>query len=71
MPVLKCPVCGCEAADLSQQQPLAAPQSVDKSEAEVVVCHCIESHRFVVSLDEHVIAQAETRPTPLQPKWCA
>jgi hypothetical protein len=27
---------------------------MDKSEADVVVCHCIESHRFVVSPKELV-----------------
>jgi hypothetical protein len=48
MSVPRCPVCGCDA-DSSQQETLAAPQSVDKSDAEIVICHCIQSHRFVVS----------------------
>jgi hypothetical protein len=52
MPVPRCPVCGCDAADLSQQESLAAPPSMDKSDAEVVICHCMQSHRFVVSLAE-------------------
>jgi hypothetical protein len=60
MPVLTCPVCGCEAAECSQQKTLAAPQSVDQSEAEALVCHCARSHRFVVSLDEQVLARAGT-----------
>ena len=68
MPVLRCPVCGCEAADLSQQKPLAAPQPVDKSDAEVVICHCIESHRFVVLLDEHVLARSRDERAPLRLK---
>jgi hypothetical protein len=51
MPVPKCPVCGCEAADLSQQT-LTAPQSGDKWGEQVVICHCMQSHRFVVSLPE-------------------
>jgi hypothetical protein len=37
MPVLRCPLCGCEALDFSQPKTLAAPQSVDKSDAEVVI----------------------------------
>ena len=52
MPVLRCPVCGCEALDLSQPKTLAAPQSVDKSDAKVLICHCVQSHRFVVSVAE-------------------
>jgi hypothetical protein len=52
MPVPRCPVCGCDAADLSQQETLAAPQSMDKPDAEFVICHCIQSHRFVVSVVE-------------------
>jgi hypothetical protein len=52
MPVPRCPVCGCDADDLSQRETRAAPQSPDKSEAAVVICHCTQSHRFVVSLVE-------------------
>ena len=52
MPVPRCLVCGCDADDLSQQETLAALQAKDKSDAEVVICHCIQSHRFVVSLVE-------------------
>jgi hypothetical protein len=52
MPVPRCPICGCEADDLSQQETLAAPQSVDKSDAKVLICHCVQSHRFVVSVVE-------------------
>jgi hypothetical protein len=51
MPVPRCPVCGCDA-DSSQLETLAALQSMDKSDAEFVICHCIQSHRFVVSLVE-------------------
>ena len=51
MPVPRCPVCGCDA-DSRQQEPLAAPQSMDKSDAEVVICHCIQSHRFVIAMVE-------------------
>jgi hypothetical protein len=61
MSVPRCPVCGCEAADLSQQETDAAAQSVEKSHAEFVVCHCVESHRFVVSLEERVLADALLR----------
>jgi hypothetical protein len=68
MPVLRCPVCGSEAPDLNQQKTRAAPQSVDKSDAGVVICHCIESHRFVVSLGDHVLAEAGTSEHPLRLK---
>jgi hypothetical protein len=57
MPVPRCPVCGCEAADLSEQGMDAAAQSVEKSHAEIMVCHCVESHRFVVSVEERVPAE--------------
>ena len=56
MPVPRCPVCGHEAVDLSQQETHSAQQSMDKSDAEVVICHCKESHRFVVSLTSAVKA---------------
>jgi hypothetical protein len=49
MSVPRCPVCGCNAFELSQQETLAARQSMDKSDGEVVICHCVQSHRFVVS----------------------
>jgi hypothetical protein len=52
MPVPRCPVCGCGTADLSQQETLAVSQSMNKSDAEIVICHCLQSHRFVVSLVE-------------------
>ena len=52
----------------SQPKTLAAPQSVDKSDAEVVICHCMESHRFVVSLHEHVLAEGGTSERPLRLK---
>jgi hypothetical protein len=52
MPVPRCPACGGEAADLSEQEMDEAAQSVEKSRAELMVCHCVESHRFVVSLEE-------------------
>ena len=44
--LLKCPVCDCEVP-LSQQELLFAP--ADQPEPEIVVCHCPENHRFVVS----------------------
>jgi hypothetical protein len=49
MPVPRCPVCGCDAGELSQRETRAAPQPMDKPDAEVVICHCTQSHRFVVS----------------------
>ena len=49
MPVPRCPICGYEAVDLSQQATHSASQSMGNSDAEVVICHCKESHRFVVS----------------------
>ena len=59
MPVPRCPICACEAADLSQQRTHLAVQTMEKSDAGVVVCHCIQSHRFVVSLKERVPTEAE------------
>jgi hypothetical protein len=61
MPVPRCPVCGGEAADLSEQEMDAAARSVEKSHAELMVCHCVESHRFVVSVEERVLAEAPLR----------
>ena len=52
MPVPRCPICGCEAADLSQPEAHSVAQSTEKSDARVVICHCIENHRFVVPLEE-------------------
>jgi hypothetical protein len=57
MSVLRCPVCGCEVA-VSQQETDADARSLEKSDAEIVVCHCVESHRFVVSLKECVLSEA-------------
>jgi hypothetical protein len=47
--VLKCPVFGCDVAP-SKQELLVAPSSAKESEAQFVVCHCPESHRFVASI---------------------
>jgi hypothetical protein len=68
MPVLRCPICGCEASDLSQLQTLAAPQSVDESDAEVVICHCMESHRFLVSLGQTFSSRRCDERAPLRLK---
>lgn len=57
MPVPRCPVCDCEAADFSQQEMPREAQSVEKSDTGVVICHCLESHRFVVSLEKRVLAE--------------
>jgi hypothetical protein len=46
--VLTCPVCGCDVPS-SQQKLLVAFSMMNEPEAEVVVCHCPESHRFVAS----------------------
>jgi hypothetical protein len=43
------PLCGREAVDLYQQKTHSTAQSTGKSHAEVVVCYCTESHRFVVA----------------------
>jgi hypothetical protein len=59
MPVPRCPVCGCEAVDLSQQDTHSALQSMNKSTAEIVICHCLENHRFVVSLKERASVESE------------
>jgi hypothetical protein len=51
----KCPVCGCEAVDSSQQKTLPIQQFVTEN----IVCHCLASHRFVVSWQEHCPAATE------------
>jgi hypothetical protein len=66
MPVPTCPICGREAADLSQQAQQAAHsavQSLEKADAGFVICHCIENHRFVVSLQGRIQTEGEVRPS--------
>ena len=46
--VLQCPVCGSDVPS-SRQKSLVALSMINQPEAEVVVCHCPESHRFVAS----------------------
>lgn len=46
--VLKCPVCGCDVLP-SRQKLVVAPSMTNEAVTEVVVCHCPENHRFVVS----------------------
>ena len=64
--VLKCPICGRDV--ISRQLKLLVAASMrNESQAETVVCHCPDSHRFVASLkqvereagvDEHAEAGA-------------
>jgi hypothetical protein len=49
--VLTCPVCGCDVLP-SRQKLVVAPSMISKAVTEVVVCHCPENHRFVVSPKE-------------------
>ena len=49
-----CPICSCEAVDVNKQRAHSTAQSLDKPDAEGVVCYCRESHRFVVSPKERV-----------------
>jgi hypothetical protein len=49
MTLPKCPVCGGEVAAYSEQKTLPASQSVLDLDQGAIVCHCTESHRFVVS----------------------
>ncbi len=58
MSLPNCPICGREVFDSIQQQGLSASQAEGKTEVQVVVCHCAESHRFLVSLREDVLARA-------------
>ncbi len=46
--VLKCPICGCDVA-LSRRKLVVVPSMTNEAVTEVVVCHCPENHRFVVS----------------------
>ena len=49
--VLKCPICGRDV--LSRQLKLLVSASLKSaSQAETVVCHCPDSHRFVASLKQ-------------------
>jgi hypothetical protein len=60
----KCPICGCEAVELKTKEGLWLSQSVLNSDLGVVVCHCIESHRFVVSGKDSVTAITERAYPP-------
>lgn len=44
----KCPVCGCDVPP-SRQKLVVAPSMTNEAVTGVVVCHCPENHRFVVS----------------------
>jgi hypothetical protein len=46
--VLKCPLCGCEVP-ASRQKLVVASSMTNEAVTEVVVCHCPDNHRFVVS----------------------
>lgn len=56
MPVPRCPVCGSEAVDSSQQDTHSVSQTMNESSAKIVICHCSEKHRFVASLKERALA---------------
>ena len=61
----KCPLCGCEAVDSSQQQTLPTQPSVTEN----VVCHCLAGHRFVVLWQEHCPTSTERHSS--QPKYAS
>jgi hypothetical protein len=46
--VLTCPVCGCDVLP-NRQKLVVAPSMTNEAVTEVVVCHCPENHRFLVS----------------------
>ncbi len=48
---LKCPVCGLDVVS-SQLQLLIAKAMDNHGNAETVVCHCPDNHRFVASLKD-------------------
>ena len=52
MAVLKCPICGRDAFNSQQYQAAEALAAQDQLAADLVVCHCVQSHRFVVSPKE-------------------
>ena len=62
MAVPKCPVCGSEAVDFDQQETFSASVEgwVTQGDANIVVCHCAMSHRFLVSLSENVPSQSKS-----------
>ena len=55
----RCPICGCEAVELKTQEALWTSHSVLNSDLSVIVCHCIESHRFLVSGKDSVTTITE------------
>jgi hypothetical protein len=62
MAVPKCPVCGSEAVDFDQQETFSASVEgwVTQGDANIVVCHCAMSHRFLVSPSENVPCQSKS-----------
>jgi hypothetical protein len=60
MTTLKCPICSCEAIDSSRSEMLSARQPISPTESEVVICHCAESHRFVVSSKDPALTLSVT-----------
>lgn len=63
MPVVfKCPVCGRDV--LSRQLKLLVSTSLKtESQAETVVCHCPDNHRFVASLKHLEREEAVDEPS--------
>ena len=61
MAVLKCPVCGSDAVDSDQQE-----TTLPTADANIVVCHCSMSHRFLVAVREDVPSQ----PKSNDPSFC-
>jgi len=48
-----CPICGSEVRDACQQK--VGASSMTKDSTEMVVYHCVNSHRFLALPNEHAI----------------
>jgi hypothetical protein len=69
MTALKCPVCGCNAVNSSRQEGLRAQQPAKEDDPKVVMCHCVASHRLVVSFREHYLALRKSITSPLTERY--
>ncbi len=50
----KCPLCGQEALNPVNAEKLSTFDSAPCIEPDLIVCHCLEGHRFVISRKEYL-----------------
>jgi len=51
MTPLWCPICGREALEVAEREMGSAAQPTPANNSCTLVCHCIDGHRFVMSLN--------------------